>query len=105
MCALPGGGLERAPEVVAREVADRTGASYYAVVQPDGCRHHLPSTRFTTGTSERLDAFLKDARKAVTTAFDHREEYTAATASGRLARLRAEAEGARNSVAAAARPR
>ena len=42
---------------------------------------------------ERLDAFLKDARKAVTTAFDHREEYTAATASGRLDRLRAEAEG------------
>jgi len=58
VCALHGGGLERATEVVAREVADRTGASYYAVVQPDGCRRHLPSTRFTTGTSERLDSFL-----------------------------------------------
>lgn len=58
VCALHGGGLERATEVVAREVADRTGASYYAVVQPDGCRRHLPSTRFTAGTSDRLDSFL-----------------------------------------------
>ena len=58
MCALHGGGLERATEVVAREVAERTGASYYAVVQPDGCRRHLPSTLFTAGTSDRLDAFL-----------------------------------------------
>ncbi len=58
VCALHGGGLERATEVVAREVADRTGASYYAVVQPDGCRRHLPSTCFTPGTSDRLDAFL-----------------------------------------------
>ncbi|MEC8998816.1 MAG: poly-gamma-glutamate hydrolase family protein [Actinomycetota bacterium] len=58
VCALHGGGLERATEVVAREVAERTGASYYAVVQPDGCRRHLPSTLFTAGTSDRLDAFL-----------------------------------------------
>ncbi len=58
VCALHGGGLERATEVVAREVAERTGASSYAVVQPDGCRRHLPSTRFTAGTSDRLDAFL-----------------------------------------------
>jgi len=58
VCALHGGGLERATEVVAREVAERTGASYYAVVQPDGCRRHLPSTRFTAGTSNGLDAFL-----------------------------------------------
>ncbi len=58
VCALHGGGLERATEVVAREVAQRAGASSYAVVQPDGCRRHLPSTRFTPGTSDNLDAFL-----------------------------------------------
>ena len=58
VCALHGGGLERATEVVAREVAERTGSSYYAVIQPHGCRRHLPSTRFTAGTSDRLDAFL-----------------------------------------------
>ena len=58
VCALHGGGLERATEVVAREVAARTGSSYYALVQPDGSRRHLPSTRFTPGVSDRLDAFL-----------------------------------------------
>ena len=59
VCALHGGGLERATEVVAREVAARTGSSYYALVQPDGSRRHLPSTRFTSGVSDRLDAFLE----------------------------------------------
>ena len=58
VCALHGGGLERATEAVAREVAERTGASYYAVVQPEGSRHHLSSTRFDPKGSSRLAAFL-----------------------------------------------
>ncbi len=58
VCALHGGGLERVTEVVAREVAARTGSSLYALVQSDGSRRHLPSTRFTSGVSDRLDAFL-----------------------------------------------
>ena len=57
--ALHGGGLERATDVVAREVASRTDSSFYALVQPDGSRRHLSSTRFVTGVSERLDAFLQ----------------------------------------------
>ncbi|SVA04903.1 uncharacterized protein METZ01_LOCUS57757 [marine metagenome] len=59
VCALHGGGLERATEVVAREVADRTGASYYGVIQPEGTRHHLSSTRFDPDASPRLAAFLE----------------------------------------------
>ena len=58
VCALHGGDLERATEVVAREVAARTGSSLYALVQSDGSRRHLPSTRFTSGVSDRLDTFL-----------------------------------------------
>ena len=58
LCALHGGGLERATEVVAREVAKRTDASYYAVIQPEGSRHHLSSTLFDPGDSKRLAAFL-----------------------------------------------
>ena len=58
VCALHGGGLERATEVVAREVAARTGSSYYAVIQPDGSRRHLPSTLFLPGVSDALDTFL-----------------------------------------------
>ena len=59
VCALHGGGLERATEVVAREVADRTGASYYGVIQPEGTRHHLSSTRFDPDASPRLATFLE----------------------------------------------
>lgn len=58
VCALHGGGLERATEVVAREVAERSGSSYYALIQPDGCRQHLPSTQFINGVSDQLDKFL-----------------------------------------------
>ena len=58
VCALHGGGLERVTEVGAREVAARTGSSLYALAQSDGSRRHLPSTRFTPGVSDRLDAFL-----------------------------------------------
>ena len=58
LCALHGGGLERATEAVAREVAERTDASYYAVIQPEGSRHHLSSTLFDPGDSKRLAAFL-----------------------------------------------
>ena len=58
VCALHGGGLERATEVVAREVAGRTGASYYGVLQPEGSRHHLSSTGFDPSASPRLADFL-----------------------------------------------
>jgi phage replication-related protein YjqB (UPF0714/DUF867 family) len=58
--AIHGGGLERATDVVAREVAARTGSSFYALVQPDGSRRHLPSTRFIPGVSEKLDSFLRE---------------------------------------------
>ena len=58
VCSLHGGGLGRTTDVVAREVAARTGASFYGVIQPDGSRHHLPSTRFDPAHSGRLADFL-----------------------------------------------
>jgi len=58
--AIHGGGLERATDVVAREVAARTGSSFYTLVQPDGSRRHLPSIRFIPGVSEKLDSFLRE---------------------------------------------
>ncbi|MEE2768059.1 MAG: poly-gamma-glutamate hydrolase family protein [Actinomycetota bacterium] len=65
ICALHGGGLERATEAVAREVAERTDASYYAVIQPEGSRHHLSSTLFDPGDSKRLAAFLDRSETVV----------------------------------------
>ncbi len=59
ICALHGGGLERTTDVIAKEVAQRAGASYYGVTQPEGSRHHLSSTRFNPDNSPLLTAFLE----------------------------------------------
>ncbi len=55
--ALHGGNLERATDVVATEVAQRTGASLYTVVQSPPLRHHVPSTAFDPRQSPALAAF------------------------------------------------
>lgn len=55
--ALHGGNLERTTDVIAGEVADRTGASLYAVVQEPPLRHHVPSTAFDPAESAALAAF------------------------------------------------
>lgn len=63
--AFHGGSLERATDVVAREAAARSGASVYAVVQPDGHRWHLPSTEVTPEASPALARFLDHVDVAV----------------------------------------
>ena len=65
ICALHGGGLERATEAVAREVAQRTNTSYYAVIQPEGSRHHLPSVLFNPKESNQLEIFLKHSKTII----------------------------------------
>ena len=50
--AYHGGNLEVLTEVIASRAARRAGASYYAVVQPDGMREHLPSSRVDPEESE-----------------------------------------------------
>lgn len=64
--AYHGGSLERVTDVVAREVADRTGASYYAVVQPEGLEHHIPSTAIDPRDSVALRAVLDRVDTVVT---------------------------------------
>ncbi|MDJ0853367.1 MAG: poly-gamma-glutamate hydrolase family protein [Myxococcota bacterium] len=56
--AYHGGNLERTTDVVAREVATRTGASLYTVVQEAPHRVHLASTAFDPAQSSRLASFL-----------------------------------------------
>jgi phage replication-related protein YjqB (UPF0714/DUF867 family) len=56
--ALHGGNLERTTDVVAREVAQRTGASLYAVLQEPPHRQHLASTAFDPKQSPALTRFL-----------------------------------------------
>lgn len=56
--AIHGGNLERTTDVVAREAAERAGASCYAVIQSPPLRHHVPSSCFDPAHSAALAAFL-----------------------------------------------
>ena len=56
--ALHGGNLERTTDVVAREVAERAGASLYAVIQEPPHRRHLSSLAFDPEHSPSLARFL-----------------------------------------------
>jgi len=56
-CALHGGLEEGTAEIAARAAA-AAGASYYAVVQPDDLRWHVPSHRYDLTCSPELRAFV-----------------------------------------------
>lgn len=56
--AYHGGNLERSSDAVAAEVAERTGSSFYGVLQEPPLRHHIPSTAFDPAHSEELARFL-----------------------------------------------
>lgn len=57
-CAFHGGNLERLTEQIASEAAARSGSSFYAVIQPRGMRHHIPSAKVDPTQSAKLAAFL-----------------------------------------------
>jgi phage replication-related protein YjqB (UPF0714/DUF867 family) len=59
------GGLEATTYEIARGAASESGASLYAVVQPDGLRWHVPSHRYETTWSESLAAFCAHVDVAV----------------------------------------
>lgn len=65
LMAFHGGNLERTTDVVAREVAERAGASLYAVCQEPPFRQHLPSTVFDPAHSEALASFLQHVDVAI----------------------------------------
>jgi len=58
LMAFHGGNLERTTDVIAAEVAERTGSSFYGVIQAAPFRQHIPSTRFDPRHSEALNAFI-----------------------------------------------
>ncbi len=56
-CALHGG-LEQGTAEIAEDAAAASGATFYAVVQPDNLRWHIPSHRYDPGCSDALRAFV-----------------------------------------------
>ena len=56
--AYHGGALEEATDVIARQAAALSGASYYGVLQPESLLLHLPSILFSPEASTTLRGFL-----------------------------------------------
>jgi phage replication-related protein YjqB (UPF0714/DUF867 family) len=63
--ALHGGSQDRGTHEIASRAAERAGASYYAIIQPRDLRIHLTSRRHDPDRSERLGAFLRHVRIAI----------------------------------------
>ncbi len=64
--AFHGGGLEAVTDVIATAAAEASGASLYAVIQPDGMQHHLPSSQVSPAESPALARFLDHVDVVVT---------------------------------------
>lgn len=64
--AFHGGNLERGTDDVAETAATASGASVYAVRQPDDLRWHVPSTEFDPARSDQLARFLDHVDVVVT---------------------------------------
>ena len=56
--AFHGGNLERVTDDIARTAAERSGSSYYGVIQDYPLREHLPSIEVSTRSSPVLAAFV-----------------------------------------------
>ncbi|MGA9277065.1 poly-gamma-glutamate hydrolase family protein [Ilumatobacter sp.] len=64
--AYHGGNLELMTDVIARRAAETSGASLYAVMQPDGVREHFPSTTVDRASSAALGRFLDHVEIVIT---------------------------------------
>jgi phage replication-related protein YjqB (UPF0714/DUF867 family) len=63
--ALHGGSQDRGTDQIARRAAEMSGASYYAIVQPQGLRVHLTSRLHNPDHSAQMQAFLAHVEIAV----------------------------------------
>jgi phage replication-related protein YjqB (UPF0714/DUF867 family) len=63
--ALHGGAQDRGTHEIASQAAERSGASYYAIVQPRDLRVHLTSRRHDPAQSAKFSAFLEHVEIAI----------------------------------------
>lgn len=70
--AYHGGALEVTTDVIARQAAQRCGASYYGVMQPESLQLHFPSITVTPDRSDALRAFLDHVDTVITIHGYHR---------------------------------
>lgn len=88
LMAFHGGELEELTDVVASEVAKRSGASYYGVTMPDNLEWHIPSHKVTADQSPVLASFLSHVEIVITVhGFGRQGYFTSLLLGGRNRRL------------------
>lgn len=83
--ALHGGSQDRGTHEIASQAAERSGASYYAIVQPPDLRVHLTSRKHDPAQSEKFSAFLEHVDLAISVHGFGRDSLTLAVDFGRAA--------------------
>jgi phage replication-related protein YjqB (UPF0714/DUF867 family) len=82
--AYHGGSLEEQTDVIAALAAERSGASYYAVLQPDDVQWHIPSHQVNPNSSAQLTAFIDHIDIVITIhGFGRRDHFTSLLLGGR----------------------
>ena len=82
--AYHGGSLEEKTDVIAALAARRSGASYYAVLQPEDLQLHIPSHLVTPRSSSQLKKFIDHVDVVITIhGFGRRDNFTTLLLGGR----------------------
>ncbi|MEP7114887.1 MAG: poly-gamma-glutamate hydrolase family protein [Ilumatobacteraceae bacterium] len=75
--AYHGGSLEEQTDVIASLAAERSGASYYGVLQPDDVQWHIPSHKVSPNSSAQLKTFIEHVDIVMTIhGFGRRDHFT-----------------------------
>ncbi|MEP7204034.1 MAG: poly-gamma-glutamate hydrolase family protein [Ilumatobacteraceae bacterium] len=75
--AFHGGSLEEQTDVIASTAAERSGASYYAVLQPEDLQWHIPSHKVSPDSSAQLKSFINHVDTVITIhGFGRRDHFT-----------------------------
>ncbi|HSB86985.1 MAG TPA: poly-gamma-glutamate hydrolase family protein [Ilumatobacteraceae bacterium] len=81
--AYHGGSLEEQTDVIAAHAAQRSGASYYAVLQPEDVVWHIPSHHVSPASSEQLRTFIDHVDVVLTIhGFGRRDHFTSVLIGG-----------------------
>jgi phage replication-related protein YjqB (UPF0714/DUF867 family) len=64
--AYHGGSLEEQTDVIASAAAERSGASFYGVLQPDDLQWHIPSHKVSPDASATLQQFIEHVDTVIT---------------------------------------
>lgn len=81
--AYHGGSLEEQTDVIAAHAAQRSGASYYAVLQSEDVLWHIPSHHVSPASSEQLRTFIDHVDVVFTIhGFGRRDHFTSVLIGG-----------------------